>query len=210
MEYPTVAQMLSIDVYSFGIVMWEMATRRQPFLEFSRSKFAIEAAVRSGKRPGDADGGKLIFAPSSSTQAHMGRDDSGGGGADPRLGLQPNGVEASRLSAQHLEYAALMAECWDGDPAVRYVFTVAAFWHSSFAVAERAGSHNAGICASSTGRPSFGEVLRRLRRTQAAALRNRKRGSQGDGSRRRTQSERVLSPSKPPLASSWRASPRRD
>jgi len=41
---------LKVDVYSFGMVLWELWERKQPFSEFS-SRFDIMDAVKNGERP---------------------------------------------------------------------------------------------------------------------------------------------------------------
>jgi len=85
-EYASIQEMLSIDVYSFGIILWELATRCQPFAKYSRSKFAIEKAVRRGERPEDTDS-KALFST-----------------------LHKNGEGPTSMQLEN--YSTLMRECW--------------------------------------------------------------------------------------------------
>ena len=39
------------DVFSFGIILWEVLTRKKPFNEIGGSAFRIMWAVHSGTRP---------------------------------------------------------------------------------------------------------------------------------------------------------------
>jgi len=46
------------DIYSFGIMLWEMWYGRQAFVEFRGPMTAFFSLVDKGDRPGDVDGGK--------------------------------------------------------------------------------------------------------------------------------------------------------
>ena len=46
------------DIYSFGIVLWEMWYGQQAFAEFSGPITAFFSSVDKGYRPGDVKGGK--------------------------------------------------------------------------------------------------------------------------------------------------------
>ena len=98
-EYSSVREMLSIDVYSFGIVLWEMATRHQPYEGLSRSKFAIVAAVREGKRPTNVHGGMLAWA-------------------DPLASRHSESEVEAEADIRDM-YCDLMTECWSTTPSSR-------------------------------------------------------------------------------------------
>lgn len=42
----------SVDIYAFGIIMWELLERKHPFDEFAfEFQFQLDDAIRSGTRP---------------------------------------------------------------------------------------------------------------------------------------------------------------
>eukprot|EP01104_Vermistella_antarctica_P020132 TRINITY_DN840_c0_g1_i1.p1 TRINITY_DN840_c0_g1~~TRINITY_DN840_c0_g1_i1.p1 ORF type:complete len:1486 (-),score=419.48 TRINITY_DN840_c0_g1_i1:95-4552(-) len=112
------------DVYSYGIILWEVLTCDFPFREYEgkfRNHFEFQNLVKEGLRPSfpsgnvpDADSDtpatKAMTADGETTDM---RGSAGLAGGDPSGQNNPAMFEA---------YAELIKECWDGDPDMRPAF----------------------------------------------------------------------------------------